>query len=729
MTLERGSVLNQRYRIVEILGQGGMAAVYRAIDENLGLEVALKENLFTTEEYARQFRREAVILANLRHPNLPRVTDHFVIEKQGQYLVMDYIEGEDLRQRMERLGPVTEGEAIILGVALCEALSYMHSRKPQVLHRDIKPGNVKITLHGQIYLVDFGLAKVMQGHQATTTGARAMTPGYSPPEQYGTARTDHRTDIYSVGATLYSALTDVIPEDGLARAMEQVTLTPLVKRNPKVSKRLAAVIEKAMAVRPDDRYQSAEELRNELLNARSTTNRRIPLELTLEPTPGDAARIAVDAGENQPVPIPPNDSIVLQSVPVSSTQEDNSVAGRSYRKKRTRLGLWVPLFVLLLVAGLGAGVFLNPGAVNQMLAPYRLSLPTQMLAWANRTPTATFPSPAAFKPSQTPVVVDRTPTAQNTPIVPAVSPTISPSPTFTATPTWTATPTIMPSPTRVGGGVGQIAFASNRTGEPQIWIMDVDGTNLRQITEIAEGACQPDWHPDGTRLVFISPCAKNTDVYRGSSLFIINVNGSGLTPLPTVPGGDYEPAWSPDGEVIAFTSLRMNDTPQIYMLNLADGQVTLLPEEPARPNSHAAWSPDGNFLVYMGADNQIRVMQKDGQGRFLVARNVSEYKNYDPTWSPDSRVIVFSQTDMKYPPWLSAVQYSVDGDIPVKIPDSEYSIEPDYSPDGFWLVFTSYWDGWRDIYIMMPNGVNRQRLTNDLFTDFDPSWQPFPHQP
>src|SRR3970040_559888 len=108
MSLERGSLLNNRYRVLEILGQGGMAAIYRAVDENLGVNVAVKENMFTTEEYARQFRREALILANLRHPNLPRVTDHFVIEGEGQYLVMDYIEGEDLRERIERLGNITE---------------------------------------------------------------------------------------------------------------------------------------------------------------------------------------------------------------------------------------------------------------------------------------------------------------------------------------------------------------------------------------------------------------------------------------------------------------------------------------------------------------------------------------------------------------------------------------------------------------------------------------------
>ena len=105
MTLERGAILHNRYRIIEILGQGGMGSIYRSIDNNLGVEVAVKENLFTTEEYARQFRREAVILASLKHPNLPRVSDHFVIREQGQYLVMDYIEGEDLRERQHCSGP------------------------------------------------------------------------------------------------------------------------------------------------------------------------------------------------------------------------------------------------------------------------------------------------------------------------------------------------------------------------------------------------------------------------------------------------------------------------------------------------------------------------------------------------------------------------------------------------------------------------------------------------
>ena len=148
MTLERGTLLHKRYRIVEILGQGGMGSVYRAVDENLGVDVAVKENLFTSDEYSRQFRLEAVILAGMRHPNLPRVSDHFAVGDQGQYLIMDFIEGEDLRQRMERMGTITEDDAVMVGAAMCDALSYLHTRKPPILHRDIKPGNVKISPDG-----------------------------------------------------------------------------------------------------------------------------------------------------------------------------------------------------------------------------------------------------------------------------------------------------------------------------------------------------------------------------------------------------------------------------------------------------------------------------------------------------------------------------------------------------------------------------------------------------
>ena len=261
MTLESGYLLNKRYRIVEILGQGGMAAVYRAKDENLGVDVAVKENLFTTEEYARQFRREAVILANLRHPNLPRVTDHFVVEDQGQYLVMDYIEGEDLRQRMERVNILPDEEVIIIGAALCEALTYLHSRNPQVLHRDVKPGNVKITSDGQIFLVDFGLAKVihnLQSEQSIIGG----TPSFMSPEQTLGHPVDHRTDIYSLGICIFEMCLGTLPfSKGDLGYHHLHTAPPIPKEiDPAMPQVFNDVILRCMQKKPEERFQSVQEI-------------------------------------------------------------------------------------------------------------------------------------------------------------------------------------------------------------------------------------------------------------------------------------------------------------------------------------------------------------------------------------------------------------------------------------------------------------------------------------
>ena len=272
MPLAPESILNGRYRIISILGQGGMGAVYRAEDVHLHTPIAVKENLFLTSEYSRQFEREAAIMARLRHRHLPRVRDFFDNPGQGQYLVMDFIEGEDLRQRIERLGTIPEVDCILIGAAICEAIQYLHTRVPAIIHRDIKPGNIKITPEGEVYLVDFGLAKMVMGNQATTTGARAMTPGYSPPEQYGTARTDARSDIYSLGATLYAAMTGKIPEDGLTRATEKANLTPIRRHLPRINPELADVIERALEIDPEDRYQTADEMRHDLLEAGEMSN-------------------------------------------------------------------------------------------------------------------------------------------------------------------------------------------------------------------------------------------------------------------------------------------------------------------------------------------------------------------------------------------------------------------------------------------------------------------------
>ena len=259
MSLTIPSLLKNRYRIEAILAESGMGTIYQAQDETLNIKVAVKENRYTTEVHSRQFRQEATLLAGLRHPNLPRVIDHFVLPDQGEYLVMDLIAGQDLKQILENKGkPLTETEVVQIGLAVCDALAYLHGHTPPIIHRDIKPANLKRTPEGRVVLVDFGLAKFYEQGKLTTTGAQGLTAGYAPIEQYGQG-TDPRSDIYALGATLYTLLTDVVPPESLTRAMDGDPLQPISAFNPEISPSLGTVIAKAMAIRPEDRYATTDD--------------------------------------------------------------------------------------------------------------------------------------------------------------------------------------------------------------------------------------------------------------------------------------------------------------------------------------------------------------------------------------------------------------------------------------------------------------------------------------
>ncbi len=741
MTLERGELLHGRYRILEILGQGGMGAIYRAIDDNLGLEVAVKENLFTTEEYARQFRREATILANLRHRNLPRVSDHFVIEGQGQYLVMDYIEGEDLRERMDRTEVITEAEALVIAGMVCDALAYMHSQNPPVFHRDIKPGNVKITPDGRVFLVDFGLAKMAYEGQRTTTGARAMTPGYSPPEQYGGARTNQRSDIYSLAATLYAALAGTIPEDSLARTMEQAELTPLRAHNPNISRRFAKVVEKGLEVHPDDRYQSAKAFKK-ALNAASNTIRKQAENVVLEPV-GDL---------EEPLPAKEESSDDSTSGPILISRpigESDFEPPPKPKPNRSR-GCLISLILLLVFSVIGAGLlyYFNPAFMERLLdlTSVEVVLPLPASSEPADTPglmVSHTPSTAITEASSLPGIESATPVPSTQTLAPptvtdtvtptsTLTPTETPHPTESLTPTATFTPTVFLSPTKtpMGGGYGQIAFASDRSGVPQIWVINSDGSGLNQLTDIQLGACQPDWSPDGERLVFVSPCKENTDKYDTASLYLINADGSGLTALPTTGRSDYDPAWSPDGKSIAFTSLRMGYRPQVYLMNLDSLEVQRLSIEDYI-DLNPEFSPDGSKIVFVTTRNgpyQIWTMNVDGSEHKRFSASGGSLHDIYPVWSHDGGTIVFTQREINGIPYLMGARYPDGGVAEFKIypfPGSIPMREADYSPDDLWLAFESWPDGpQHDIYLMRMNAGDLTPLTTDPAFDFDPSWRP-----
>jgi serine/threonine protein kinase len=286
--LPTNTILQGRYRILNLLGAGGMGAVYEALDERLQITVALKETHSTDDRLRRQFEQEAHLLAQLQHPALPRVSDHFV-EGDRAFLVMQYISGNDVAAIIaQQPGPFPRNQVVAWADQLLDALVYLHSRDRQVIHRDIKPHNLKVTENGRIALLDFGLAK-RHSHESTGVDSGISVFGYTrcyaPLEQIQNEGTSPQSDIYALGATLYHLLTGVKPADALARATALINgrpdpLRPANEIHGAVGHELTALLNRALAQNPDKRYRSAVEFREALRRLGRTSMKETVIETT-----------------------------------------------------------------------------------------------------------------------------------------------------------------------------------------------------------------------------------------------------------------------------------------------------------------------------------------------------------------------------------------------------------------------------------------------------------------
>ncbi|MDQ3802405.1 MAG: protein kinase [Acidobacteriota bacterium] len=326
--LAADTILQGRYRVARPLGQGGMGAVYEATDLRLSRTVALKETLAETDELRRAFEREARLLANLRHPSLPKVLDHFT-EGAGMFLLMEFIPGDDLGRMLEERGrSFAPDEVLRWAEQLLGALEYLHSLDPPVLHRDIKPSNLKLVSRDQIILLDFGLAKGSAG-QMTRTGDRSVlgySPNYSPLEQIQGAGTDERSDLYALGATLYHLMTNVRPPDALTRATAVLNgqpdpLRPAREINEQVPAAASAALTRALALNVEQRPRAASEMRDDLRGTTPRVAATVPMtdadERTKVSLPSDRAGAIVtradsrERGRRVVVPLP-EETVVTQ---------------------------------------------------------------------------------------------------------------------------------------------------------------------------------------------------------------------------------------------------------------------------------------------------------------------------------------------------------------------------------------------------------------------------------
>ena len=427
MTLATGQVVQNRYRIISFLSKGGMGAIYRAWHLHFNIPVAIKEMIPQPDlppamlaPLRQQFQREAAVLARLDHPHLVGVIDFF--EEEGNvYLVMKFIEGESLGQRIGQQGPLPEREVLAWAGQLLDALAYCHAQG--VLHRDIKPHNVIIRPDGQAVLVDFGLVKLWDSHDPRTrTAMRGMgTPEYAPPEQYHPDRghTDERADVYGLGATLYHALTGQAPPTATERIASRHAFQRPRTLNPHISSSTEAVVLQAMELAVEDRFQSVREMQAAL-----------------------AGTLADSAGTQV---------ISARPAPAIPTKKKRPIPIRVWG-----LGIAAALAMLTLVAGVvlmfggrGEKAATTPKA-NQVAATATAALTHAVQATATELP---LPLPTATsQPSHTPTSVPTpVPTAR---------------PTSTAASTWTATPTLIPTRTPAPTWTSAPTLIPTRTSAP-----------------------------------------------------------------------------------------------------------------------------------------------------------------------------------------------------------------------------------------------------------------------
>jgi len=255
--LKIGSLIDGKYRILSVIGRGGMSVVYMAINERANKTWAVKEvrkdGVVDFEAVKQGLVVETEMLKRLRHPNLPSIID--VIEDKDSFLiVMDYVEGNPLSKTIEEFGAQPQEYVIEWAKQLCDVLGYLHSRTPPIIYRDMKPANIMLKPDGNLTLIDFGTAREFKERNLADTTCLG-TIGYAAPEQFGgQGQTDARTDIYCLGACLYHLVTGCNPSE------PPYEIKPIREINPSLSSGLEKIIQKCVQRNPDDRYQSCAEL-------------------------------------------------------------------------------------------------------------------------------------------------------------------------------------------------------------------------------------------------------------------------------------------------------------------------------------------------------------------------------------------------------------------------------------------------------------------------------------
>jgi tRNA A-37 threonylcarbamoyl transferase component Bud32 len=703
-----------KYQIIEQVGKGGMATVFKAYQPGLDRSVAVKvlPAYYAHEaDFEERFNREARAIARLDNSNILPVYD-FGQDEGLSYIVMKYVSGGTLKDRLGR--PLAPKETLGIVKQIADALDHAHD--VGILHRDVKPGNILIDEKGWVYLSDFGLAKMVEGSvQLTGTGTGVGTPAYMSPEQGQGLSVDERTDVYSLGVILYEMLTGRVPyeaETPMAVVVKHISSPlPLPRTvNSNIPESVERVILKALAKDPDDRFSRA----GELAMALETAIVGIEEDHTLaKPVPAMAAAPALGVPPVGPIAPPPPPP---PSQPVSAPKEGGgfpllAIAGAA--------GAFVFLGAVLIVALLlilgrggesgggaddgGGGPVTTLTAVSSPPAvaesdptdtptsipptvaaedtpqPTSISTDTPTIA-AGETPqpTSTGTQPATSVPSAPP---DDTPTA---PATSTLVPTDTPSPTSTPVPTDTPLPpTSAPTPVQLPG---RLVFhrnpGSHELSDNEIYIYDIQSGYTTRLTNNASNDWIPRWSPDGKRIAFTSN--RENDNTQNYDVWVMNADGSNPQRYIATSAWDEYSAWSPlnNGEIAIATTADNNSEIHVG----TGGSLRRLTYNTIR-DEWPTWSPDGKRIAhsnYQFDKGDIYVTDvASGATEWLYG---TEGDDNQPAWSPDGRWIVFVQRSNDKDAFGRLVLISADGSYPSTL-TSAFASNPAWSPDSEWIVF------------------------------------------
>jgi Tol biopolymer transport system component/serine/threonine protein kinase len=698
MSLAAGSRLGS-YEVIAPIGAGGMGAVYRARDERLDREVAIKvlaDSLTKDEGAMARFEREAVSVAKLSHPNILSIFE-FGHDAGTAFVVMELVDGETMRARLER-GPIPARKAIAYALQIARGLGAAHARG--IVHRDLKPENVMITRDDHVKILDFGLAKTMTASTDgslvqtqladTTPGTVLGTFGYMAPEQVRGLAVDHRGDMFSFGAVLYEMLSGQRAFRGETAAD---TMTAILTREPPdldfatlaIPPGLDRTIRRCLEKTADLRFQSANDLAFALENLTTTSGTTSGSTVGVAAVPAPAAARSTRAS-------------VLPWI-VAAVTAVAAVAGWWPRGSTPSSAPPFDTFTRITdLAGEETAPSLSPDGTTVAYA-VRINdswdIYTQRVGGRNATPILNDPqrneSGPAFSPDGSSIAFHESDTNGGIFVAGATGESVRRVTEFGFHPAWS------PDGKRIAFTTEEIFDPSGRQGEAALYVVDATGGQPRKIVE--GDAAQPSWSPAGDRIVYWSNTGGQRD------LFTVSANGGERVALTNDSAIDWSPAWSPDGHDVYFSSDRAGAM-NLWRISVdqATGKPTGAPEPVtmgAQASSGlASFSKDGKRLAFrsrIGSTNPFEipfdpVTLKAGEPRLLDSRtNIRVPSDV----SPDGSLVVFfsigeRQEDLFVGPPGGAMRRVID--------DAPRDRAPEFSADGKSLLFYSNrsgnWQAW-----------------------------------